>query len=154
MSAVGVLALAAAAVSLFVGAAVRRGVAAIVIVAALAALWRCIYVLLHRGSVTVETIRRQLEASSVVGSSKVVMSAWPWIAVLGCVLVVAGSAVALATAGRWPRSSRRYETATASGPIAPAGKASAEPVDVSDAMWKALDRGEDPTDAPGEADRS
>ena len=76
------------------------------------------------------------------------MSAWPWVAIVGSLLVAAGALLVVVTVGSWPRASRRYDESSSGTNAAPspAGKASAAPTDEADALWKALDRGEDPTD--------
>lgn len=63
-------------------------------------------------------------------------TAWPILSLLAAVLVAAGGAIALATARRWKRSGRRYETA----PTAPADG----PLDAIDS-WDDLSHGQDPT---------
>jgi hypothetical protein len=77
----------------------------------------------------------------LVGLADVGDSRWPWLVALGgvCVLV-AGGWVVLASP-RWAGLSRRYEASTR--PVS-ATATDAEPLD----LWRALDRGEDPTD-PG-----
>lgn len=68
----------------------------------------------------------------------------PWWAVSlagGSLLVVAG-VLTLVRGGRWPGMSARYDR---SGARAPAGVAAAPPDDDPAALWKSLDRGEDPT---------
>ncbi|QKG26699.1 Trp biosynthesis-associated membrane protein [Actinomadura verrucosospora] len=72
---------------------------------------------------------------------------WWMASVTGGVLLVAGGLIAAVRSARWPGMSARYERtgAPASRPAArkaPAGDAAGE--DPS-ALWKSLDRGEDPT---------
>jgi uncharacterized membrane protein (TIGR02234 family) len=64
--------------------------------------------------------------------------AWPLIAALGGVLLVAGGIAVVLRSRRWPTMSARYEK-PASQPAAPA----AAPTDA--ALWDALDSGHDPT---------
>lgn len=69
-------------------------------------------------------------------------SAWPWVMVLGGLLLALGGVLAVVRGSRWPGMSRRYEAPEATAPVDPG------PVDEgesSDALWKAQDRGEDPT---------
>jgi uncharacterized membrane protein (TIGR02234 family) len=63
------------------------------------------------------------------------VTAWPWVAFAGSVVACLAFAVALASAGRWPEMSARYD-APGDGP----------PADSTDReLWKALDEGRDPT---------
>ena len=66
---------------------------------------------------------------------------WWVVSVAGGVLLVAGGLVTAVRGSRWPGMSSRYERAGARAP------ARAEPAAASDAsaMWRSLDRGEDPT---------
>ncbi|KAB2367640.1 Trp biosynthesis-associated membrane protein [Actinomadura montaniterrae] len=83
---------------------------------------------------------------------------WWMASVTGGVLLVAGGLIAAVRSGRWPGMSARYERsgAPASRPAArkPAGAAAEDP----SALWKSLDRGEDPTaqdaaqESPADAD--
>ncbi|MBD2897033.1 TIGR02234 family membrane protein [Actinomadura nitritigenes] len=73
---------------------------------------------------------------------------WWMASVTGGVLLVAGGLVAAARGARWPGMSARYERdgAPASRPAAPRkDAASGAPEQDPSALWKSLDRGEDPT---------
>ncbi|MER6812149.1 TIGR02234 family membrane protein [Spirillospora sp. NPDC000708] len=73
---------------------------------------------------------------------------WWMASVTGGVLLVAGGMVAAARGARWPGMSARYERdgAPASRPAAPRkDAASGAPEQDPSALWKSLDRGEDPT---------
>ncbi|MEV7423768.1 MULTISPECIES: TIGR02234 family membrane protein [unclassified Streptomyces] len=82
-------------------------------------------------------------------------TAWPYVTSVGSVLILLAGVLALVYGRRWPGMSGRYErpgaTAVAAGPGAPApagGRARKAPVvdpDRPEDLWKALDRGEDPT---------
>ena len=61
------------------------------------------------------------------------LTALPYLAIVGGLLIVAGAVVAALYAGSWPGPTSRYERAAARA---------ARPVDT----WDALERGEDPTD--------
>ncbi|WP_042367160.1 Trp biosynthesis-associated membrane protein, partial [Streptacidiphilus neutrinimicus] len=84
-----------------------------------------------------------------VAVGSVTHSAWPWFAALGGVLVVGAGVLTVLRGAAWPGMSARYDAPagkrSAAGPRrgaaakAPAGQAT--PAD----LWKALDRGEDPT---------
>lgn len=77
-------------------------------------------------------------------------SVWPWVAAGGGLLVALGGLLTVVRGSRWPGLSRRYDAPETGEPAAvrarPDPEADADAA--SDAMWKALDRGEDPTDAP------
>ncbi|MDH2416661.1 Trp biosynthesis-associated membrane protein [Nocardioides sp. CER19] len=67
-------------------------------------------------------------------------TAWPWVAVVGCVVACAAAVVAVVKAPGWPEMGRRYD--------APAGaETRAVPLEEQSSIdvWKALDQGQDPT---------
>ncbi|MGF1426214.1 TIGR02234 family membrane protein [Kitasatospora sp. LaBMicrA B282] len=69
-------------------------------------------------------------------------TAWPWVALLGGLLLAAAGLLTVVRGRAWPSMGARYE--------APAGKpaprtAGAAPASSPADLWKALDRGEDPT---------
>lgn len=72
---------------------------------------------------------------------------WWMASVTGGVLLVAGGLVAAARGARWPGMSARYERdgAPASRPAPRKDAASGAPEQDPSALWKSLDRGEDPT---------
>jgi uncharacterized membrane protein (TIGR02234 family) len=77
-------------------------------------------------------------------------SAWPWLAALGGVLVVAAGVLTVLRGAAWPGMSARYDAPagkrSAAGPRRAAAAASAPAGQPTPAdLWKALDRGEDPT---------
>ncbi|WP_258133182.1 Trp biosynthesis-associated membrane protein [Microbacterium sp. MYb64] len=65
----------------------------------------------------------------------IAVTAWPWAALVGWILLVLGGGLALITAGRWRSGGRRYRTA----PVPHDG-----PVDAVES-WDDLSRGTDPT---------
>jgi uncharacterized membrane protein (TIGR02234 family) len=71
-------------------------------------------------------------------------TAWPYIAAVGGLLILVAGLLALRYGRQWPAMSSRYERGGAPKPRRRAESAAAErPEDI----WKALDRGEDPTSA-------
>ncbi|MFF7895802.1 TIGR02234 family membrane protein [Streptomyces sp. NPDC007907] len=71
-------------------------------------------------------------------------TAWPYIAVVGGVLILLAGLLALRFGRLWPGMSGRYER---SGAPQPRRRAPAVDPDRPEDLWKALDRGEDPTGA-------
>ncbi|MEU6685007.1 TIGR02234 family membrane protein [Streptomyces sp. NPDC046832] len=69
---------------------------------------------------------------------------WPYIAVVGGVLILLAGLLALRFGRLWPGMSGRYER---SGAPQPRRRAPAVDPDRPEDLWKALDRGEDPTGA-------
>jgi uncharacterized membrane protein (TIGR02234 family) len=87
-----------------------------------------------------------------------VSAVWPTLTVLAGVLGIAAGLVAVLRGRSWPAMGRRYERAgTAAGPASPATRRAETDEDRAQAAWKALDRGEDPTDpapsTPGQQPR-
>ncbi|MFD0905899.1 TIGR02234 family membrane protein [Actinomadura sediminis] len=78
------------------------------------------------------------------------VNAWWTVSVAGGALLVAAGLITLLRGSRWPGMSARYERTGPGGPGA-SGARRAPAGDDPSAMWKSLDRGEDPTD-PGGAD--
>ncbi|MFJ7345534.1 TIGR02234 family membrane protein [Streptomyces sp. NPDC101110] len=71
-------------------------------------------------------------------------TAWPYVAVVGGVLILLAGLLALRYGRLWPAMSGRYER---SGAPQPRRRAPAADPDRPEDLWKALDRGEDPTGA-------
>ncbi|MEV6103304.1 TIGR02234 family membrane protein [Streptomyces sp. NPDC051940] len=71
-------------------------------------------------------------------------SGWPWVAAAGGLLLLVAGLLALRHGQNWPAMSGRYERSGV-----PAPRRAARPVDPErpEDLWKALDRGEDPTAA-------
>jgi uncharacterized membrane protein (TIGR02234 family) len=69
-------------------------------------------------------------------------TAWPWVAVLGGLLLLVAGVLALLRARTWPVMSTRYERDGTPRPRA--ARPVADPESPAE-LWKALDRGEDPT---------
>ncbi|MGP2438061.1 TIGR02234 family membrane protein [Streptomyces sp. JW3] len=71
-------------------------------------------------------------------------TAWPYVAAAGGVLLLLAGLLALRYGRQWPAMSGRYERSGAPRPRRPAKAADPER---PEELWKALDRGEDPTGA-------
>ncbi|WP_435844513.1 TIGR02234 family membrane protein [Streptomyces hygroscopicus] len=86
---------------------------------------------------------------------------WPWVAAAGGVLLLLAGLLALGYGRHWPAMSGRYERAGTAGTAGTAGRdrarrrGPAPDPDRPEELWKALDRGEDPTQTPArqEAER-
>ncbi|MGD9481858.1 TIGR02234 family membrane protein [Streptomyces sp. TRM70308] len=87
------------------------------------------------------------EATGLTGGSlaDVSHSAWPYVAAAGGLLLLLAGLLALRYAGHWPAMGSRYERA---GARPAARRAAPADPDRPEDLWKALDRGEDPTGAP------
>jgi uncharacterized membrane protein (TIGR02234 family) len=80
-----------------------------------------------------------------------VAAAWPVLAVFAGVAGVAAGLLAVLRGRAWPAMGRRYERPVPGAPVAGAPARPQTDEDRAQAAWKALDRGEDPTDpAPGD----
>lgn len=88
-----------------------------------------------------------LGGATVDGTSADVSAAWPLLVVLAGLVAVATGALAVLRGRTWPAMGRRYER-TDGGPAAQGAPAARPRTDEDRAVdaWKALDRGEDPTD--------
>ena len=101
-----------------------------------------------RGAADTAALRAQAaEVTGLAGSSlsQTTHTAWPWLSAGGgCLLALAG-VLALVYGRHWPAMSGRYERASARS--APArSRAARRPVaERPEDLWRALDRGEDPT---------
>ncbi|MFD4374976.1 TIGR02234 family membrane protein [Streptomyces sp. NPDC058486] len=69
-------------------------------------------------------------------------TAWPYVAAAGAVLILVAGLFALRYGKSWPAMGGRYER---SGAPRPARRPAAGDPDRPEDLWKALDRGEDPT---------
>ncbi|MFF8292141.1 TIGR02234 family membrane protein [Streptomyces sp. NPDC016309] len=74
---------------------------------------------------------------------------WPWVTVVGALLILAAGLLALRHGRGWPAMSGRYERDGGPRPGRTAGAARPGDPDRPEDLWKALDRGEDPTDPRG-----
>ncbi|MFE9421773.1 TIGR02234 family membrane protein [Kitasatospora sp. NPDC006697] len=74
-----------------------------------------------------------------VAAEQVGHTAWPWVALLGGLLLAAAGLLTLLRGAGWPSMGARYDAPTTKRrPAAATGNTPAD-------LWKALDRGEDPT---------
>ncbi|WP_436943669.1 TIGR02234 family membrane protein [Streptomyces sp. SudanB25_2051] len=79
-------------------------------------------------------------------ASALTQTAWPYVTAAAALLILAAGLLALRYGSAWPAMSGRYERDGA--PRAPRSRAArASDPDRPEELWKALDRGEDPTDA-------
>jgi uncharacterized membrane protein (TIGR02234 family) len=80
-------------------------------------------------------------------------AAWPVLAAVAGVLAIAAGGLVVVRGRSWPGMGRRYERA---GAETPSGTGRAERTDEDRAQdaWKALDRGEDPTDGEPASSRT
>lgn len=84
------------------------------------------------------------EATGLAGAGirDVTQTVWPWVSAAAGVLLLLAGLLALRHGRHWPAMSGRYERPGQSA--GPTGRAPADP-DRPEEIWKALDRGEDPT---------
>lgn len=87
------------------------------------------------------------EAARISGNTAAVVgglshTVWPYVTAAGAVLILAAGLFALLYGKTWPAMGGRYERSGA--PRAPRRAATVDP-DRPEDLWKALDRGEDPT---------
>ncbi|MEV7771950.1 TIGR02234 family membrane protein [Kitasatospora sp. NPDC086791] len=75
-------------------------------------------------------------ALSGSAATEVSHTAWPWVALVGGVLLALAGLLTLRYGRRWPAMGSRYEAPTRKAPAT---------TDTPGDLWKALDRGEDPT---------
>lgn len=103
---------------------VRRALAVLAAVAALAPI------------PTVWTTRHDLLADHAGATA----NDWPWVALVGCVIAVAAAVVAVLQAPQWPEMGSKYDAPT--GPVV-----TRRPVQEQSSLelWKSLDEGQDPT---------
>ncbi len=134
--AAGLLLLAAAVAVLAVRGAGRAAVGVLVVLAGAALAWSGLQVL--TGGADPGTAapgeRRTVELAA----------AWPVLVLVAAVLAVAAGGLVLVRGRSWPGMGRRYERGPGATPAAPARPRTDE--DRALDAWRALDRGDDPTD--------
>ncbi|MEU9128672.1 TIGR02234 family membrane protein [Kitasatospora sp. NPDC048540] len=72
-------------------------------------------------------------------AQQITHSGWPWVALAGALLLALAGLLTVRSGRSWPAMGARYEAPVRKGAAAP--RAAGSPAD----LWKALDRGEDPT---------
>jgi uncharacterized membrane protein (TIGR02234 family) len=136
--AAGLLLLAAAVAVLAVRGAGRAAVGVLVVLAGAALAWSGLQVL--TGGADPGTAapgeRRTVELAA----------AWPVLVLVAAVLAVAAGGLVLVRGRSWPGMGRRYERGPGATPAAPARPRTDE--DRALDAWRALDRGDDPTEDP------
>ena len=137
VSALGLVVLATWGVLLVTRGRARRALAVVGLVASLGVL---VTVVVGRGS-TADALRRSLEEVGAAGGD-VRTTGWFWAALVGAVLSVAATALAVRLVPHWPEMGSRYD-APATGAGSPTATAPAER-DPHD-LWKDIDEGRDPT---------
>jgi uncharacterized membrane protein (TIGR02234 family) len=85
----------------------------------------------------------QASGDTSVTAHALTHTAWPYVAAVGGVLILLAGLLALRYGRRWPAMSGRYER---DGTPRPRAQRPVDP-DRPEDIWKALDRGEDPTGA-------
>jgi uncharacterized membrane protein (TIGR02234 family) len=77
-----------------------------------------------------------------------VQAAWPVLAVVAGVLAVAAGLLVVLRGRSWPAMGRRYERPGPADGAAPPARAEPTDEERAAAAWRALDRGDDPTEEP------
>ncbi|WP_374773539.1 TIGR02234 family membrane protein [Streptomyces sp. NBC_01310] len=83
-------------------------------------------------------------ADTAAHAAGLTQTTWPYVTAAGAVLILAAGLLALRFGGGWPSMGGRYER---DGSARPRRVAAVDP-DRPEDLWKALDRGEDPTTDP------
>jgi uncharacterized membrane protein (TIGR02234 family) len=138
--AAGLVLLAAAVALLAVRGAARLVVGLLVAVAGGVLVWS-----------GVRTLGGGIDTADVRAAEVDVSTAWPVVAAVAGVLAVVVGALVVVRGRSWPGMGRRYERAGAQTRTAPR---QGTDEDRAEDAWKALDRGEDPTDGEPAAPRS
>ena len=132
VSALALVALAAWGVLLVTRGRARRVVALVGLAAALGAF---VAVLLAFGDVQDDALAAVMDRGATGDVFATSLSPWYYLSAVGTLLAVAGLAVAVVRAPRWPAMGSRYDAPTARPTSS----------DAEEDMWRALDAGEDPT---------
>lgn len=130
-SGLALLALASVAALVATRGVVRRLVGVLVLVAGAGIAVAAV----HAGARARSAAEARLGATTRVDLT---LTPWPWLAAAGGLLVVAVGLLVLVRGGGWPSLSPRYQTQ-----VAPPVTTAAD--QTPDDLWRALDRGDDPT---------
>lgn len=87
------------------------------------------------GGLGASALRTTVVREAGAGTTQTSVTAWPWLGLLGAVLLTAAGLLVAVRGRRWEALGRRYEP-PAPREAAPAGERD---------LWEALDRGDDPT---------
>jgi uncharacterized membrane protein (TIGR02234 family) len=120
---------------------VRRVVAGLAAVAALGT----VVTVVVGWSQTVDRLRDDVVLLD--GSPDLAHTPWWWAALVGSVLSVVASVLAVRLVPQWPEMGRRYDAPGAAAVVVDPDAAPDEQSNLE--LWKALDEGHDPTETPG-----
>jgi uncharacterized membrane protein (TIGR02234 family) len=84
-----------------------------------------------------EAVRSQAPEASLVDALNLSATVWPWVYAISGILIAAGAAVTMITAGSWPSRSGRFRSRSS--------QAESDIADDPAQLWKAMDAGVDPT---------
>jgi uncharacterized membrane protein (TIGR02234 family) len=84
-----------------------------------------------------EAVRSQVPEAGLVDALNLSATVWPWVYAISGVLIAAGAAVTMITAGGWPSRSERFRPQSS--------RAESDIADDPAELWKAMDAGVDPT---------
>lgn len=122
----------------------RRVVGALVALAGLASIWRCISAMSavspSRARAIVHDKHPHVVQSDALGPVVVTHPTWGVLSIIAGVLVVVAGVVIAVRGGRWAAMSARYDA-----PAAPGVDPEQERARADASLWTALERGEDPT---------
>jgi uncharacterized membrane protein (TIGR02234 family) len=135
-TALGLVVLACWGVVLVTRGRVRRAVALLGVVASAGAL----AAVLAAWTQVPDQLRDELAAVGVTDAG-VSHTAWYWLALLGAVLSLATTVLAVVLAPAWPEMGTRYDAPTGSAPVPEKAPEEQSSLD----LWKAMDEGRDPT---------
>ncbi|WP_424215605.1 TIGR02234 family membrane protein [Streptomyces sp. BI20] len=82
-------------------------------------------------------------AESGAQAASLTHTPWPWVTAVGAVLILLAGVIALRSGANWPGMGGRYERGGAAPH--PRGRRAPDAEERPEDLWKALDRGEDPT---------
>ena len=96
---------------------------------------------LAAGGLADAALRTEAVQQPGAAASSTSLTLWPWVCLLGGLLLVAAGLLVALRGPRWAALGRRYEAPAATAPSAAVAERD---------LWEALDRGEDPTGAHDE----